>query len=158
MAQRVDIEFECLPLRSVGRLDVPIDASPGFRAFCERVKRAIEKHGTHNTYYLHHARCAYQLTNDDQIGLLELAFEGTVLTDAEDRKALHADLDVALYRDTCDWLTEPVVAWFRETVTRAVLVEFDRFASSGDLRRTVERLERLQNESDARGGYLGMGL
>ncbi len=158
MAQHVEIDFECLPLRTVGRLDVPIDASPGFRAFCERVKRAIEKHGTHNAYYLHNAHCAYRLTNDEQIGLLDFQFEGTVLTDPDDRKALLADLDVQLRCETCDWLTEPAVAWFRETVSRAVVVEFDRFAAAGDLRRTVERIERIQEESDAHGGFLGMGL
>ena len=27
----VDISFDCLPLRSVTRLDVPIDASPKYR-------------------------------------------------------------------------------------------------------------------------------
>jgi hypothetical protein len=27
----VEIVFDCLPLRSVGRLDIPIDASPKYR-------------------------------------------------------------------------------------------------------------------------------
>ncbi len=154
----VEIEFECLPLRTVGRLDVPLDASPGFRRFAERVKQAMAKHGTHNAYYLHHAHCIFRLTNDPQVGTLDFGFEGTVLTDAEDRHAVLADLNVELRGETCDWLTQPVVEWFSETVRRAVLVEFDRFAAAGDLRRTVERIERVQRESDAHGGFVGMGL
>ncbi len=154
----VEIQFECLPLRTVGRLDIPLDASPGFRQFAERVKQAITKHGTHNAYYLHHARCVFRLTNDPQVGMLDFGFEGTVLTDAEDRHAVLADLNVELRGETCDWLTQPVVQWFTETVRRAVMVEFDRFAAAGDLRRTLERIERVQKESDARGGFLGMGL
>jgi hypothetical protein len=51
-----------------------------------------------------------------------------------------------------------VVAWFRETVREAVIVEFDRFIAAGDLKRTIERLARLQAESDSRAGFLGMGL
>lgn len=154
----VEIQFECLPLRAVGRLDVPLDASPGFRRFAERVKQAMAKHGTHNAYYLHRAHCIFRLTNDPQVGMLDFGFEGTVLTDAEDRHAVLADLNVELRGETCDWLTQPVVEWFAETVRRAVLVEFDRFAAAGDLRRTVERIERVQRESDAHGGFLGMGL
>ncbi len=53
--QSVEIAFDCLPLRSVGRLDIPLDASPDFRSRCERIKAAMEKHGTHNSYYLYNA-------------------------------------------------------------------------------------------------------
>jgi hypothetical protein len=158
MDRPVEIRFECLPLRSIGRLDVPLDASPEFRAQCERLRQALAKHGLHNTYYLHRAACAFRLTNDPQQGLIEFSFEGTVLTDAEDRKTVRADLLVELARETCDWLTEPVVNWFRETVTRAVIVEFDLFIAAGDLARTIERLEHLRAESDAHQGFLGMGL
>lgn len=31
MDRFVDISFDCLPLRSIGRMDVPLDASPKFR-------------------------------------------------------------------------------------------------------------------------------
>lgn len=158
MGQPVEITFNCLPLRSVTRLDVPLDASPEFAAFCERVKGAMARHGLHNSYYLHNARCAFRLTNDPDAGMLEFRFEGTVLTDEEDRKTRSADLRVELRRETCDWLTRPVVEWFSETVTRAVIAEFDRFIVSGDLQRTKERAERLRAESDAQGGFLGMGL
>ena len=104
------------------------------------------------------ASCTFGLTNDDNVGMLEFRFEGTVLTDAEDRKAQGCDLQVELVRETCDWLTAPVVAWFAKTVKEAVLVEFDRYIAAGDLRRTVARMEQLAAESDARAGFLGMGL
>ncbi len=158
MGQYVEITFECLPLRSVARFDVPLDASPEFRTFCERVKRAAEKHGLHNSYYLHHAHSIYHLTNAPEVGMLDFRFEGTVLTDGEDRNAVQADLDVHLDAETCDWMTERTVDWFRETVRQAVLVEFTRFAAAGDLERTIERIERLNAAADARGGFLGMGL
>lgn len=158
MSPAVEISFECLPLRSLGRLDVPLDASPAFAEQCRRIKRAAEKHGLHNSYYLRDGRCVFRLTNDAQLGLLEFRFEGTVLTDAEDLKTLTADLHVELARETCDWLTEPVVAWFRQTVSHAVVVEFDRFIASGDLQKAVARLARLQAATDAQGGFLGMGL
>jgi hypothetical protein len=154
----VEITFDCLPLRSVGRLDIPIDASPTFRAQCERIKLALEKHGSHNAHYLHRARCVYQLTNDPTIGMLEFRFEGTLLTDSRDQKTIGSDLTVELTRETCDWLTEPAVAWFHATVSNAVQVEFDHYIKAGDLRQTIERLARLESQSDAAGGYLGMYL
>ena len=158
MSLHVEITFDCVPLRSIGRLDVPIDASPAFQALCERVKEAVQRHGLHNAYYLHNARCTYRLTNDERIGMLQFGFEGSVLTDAEDRKTVRADLRVELLQETCDWLAEPIVAWFRETVNRAVIVEFDRYIAAGDLDRTIQRLETIQAESDAHEGFLGMGL
>ena len=44
--------------------------------------------------------------------MLQYRFEGTVLTDETDTKTVNADLHVELVRETCDWLTEPVVQWF----------------------------------------------
>ncbi len=158
MSQHVDIEFECLPLRSVGRLDIPIDASPKYRARCERIKHALETHGSHNTYFLYNARCTFHLTNDSEFGMIQYTFEGTALTDPTDQKTLRCDLQVELARETCDWLTEPVSNWMRETVTRAVQVEFDRYIAAGDLAQTVARIEQLQAQSDERGGYVGMYL
>lgn len=158
MSQRVEIEFDCLPLRSIGRIDVPLDASPAFQAKCERIKRAMERHGTHNSYYLHNAACKFYLTNSDQIGTLDFSFEGTVLTDETDVKTTYGDLEVTLDRETCDWLTEPVVQWFRESVTRAVMVEFDLYIAAGDLQQTLLRLEKLRADSDKQGGYMGMYL
>lgn len=158
MDRFVDISFDCLPLRTIGRLDIPIDASPKFRARCERIKHAMETHGLHNTYYLHNARCVFHLTNEADLGMIEFRFDGTVLTNPTDTETLSCDLHVELVRETCDWLTEPIVAWFHETVIHAVRVEFDRFIAAGDLKQAIERVEQIQATSDQHGGYLGMYL
>ena len=82
----VDIAFDCLPLRSVGRIDVPLDASPVFRARTEHLKREIETHGTENAYFLYNTRCTYRLANSDIDDMLRFSFDGTVLTDRSDAK------------------------------------------------------------------------
>ena len=158
MSDHVDIEFDCLPLRSVGRMDIPIDASPAYRARCERIKHALETHGSHNTYFLYNAQCAFHLTNQPEIGMIQFRFEGTALTDSTDQKTLRCDLEVELIRETCDWLTAPVTAWLGESVIKAVEVEFDRYIAAGDLAQTVERIAKLQAASDERGGFVGMYL
>lgn len=154
----VQITFDCMPLRSIGRLDIPIDASPKFRAFCERVKAAIDKHGSHNSYYLHNAAAVFHLANSTEIGVLEFSFEGVLLTGSDDLKTRRADLSIQLQRETCDWLTEPIVAWFEETVQRAVMVEFDRYIQAGDLQKTKKRIEEMQKTADDAGGFMGMHL
>ncbi len=158
MTRYVDISFDCLPLRSVGRMDIPIDASPKYRERCERIKHAIEAHGSHNTYFLYNAACNYHLTNRDDIGSLQFRFEGVALTEESDQKTVRCSLDVELVCETCDWLTEPIVQWFKETVPRSVAVEFDRYIAAGDLAQTVDRIKRIQAESDQKGGYVGMYL
>ena len=158
MGHWVEITFACLPLRSVTRLDIPLDASPKYRAFCERVKAAIEKHGSFNTYYLYNANCKYHLTNREDRGMLEFRLEGTVITDTADLHTAACDLDVELIREPCDWLTTPIVQWFRETVATSVSVEFDRYIEAGDLDQTKRRIEKLQAASDAAGGFVGMFL
>ena len=80
--------FDCLPLRSIVRLDIPIDASPKYRARCERLKLALETHGSFNSYYLYNASCKWHFTNDPEEGMVEFGFEGTVLTDDTDAKAI----------------------------------------------------------------------
>ncbi len=154
----VEISFDCLPLRAIERTDIPIDASPAFRARCERILQAIAKHGSLNTYYLYNASCAFHLTNQREIGTIEFLFEGTALTDDSDRHTAGCDLQVTLKRETCDWLTEPVVHWFTESVPMAVQVEFDRYIAAGDLAQTLARLTRIQSESDDHGGFVGMYL
>jgi hypothetical protein len=158
MNRFVEIEFDCLPLRSVGRLDIPIDASPKYRQRCLEIKRAIEKHGSHNTYYLYNAGCVFHLTNRENFGTLEFQFEGTVITDASDMHAQYADLTVELSRETCDWLTAPVVEWFTQSVQHALCVDFDRYIEAGDLARTKERMAKLQAEIEKSGGHVGMYL
>ncbi len=158
MDNYIDITFDCLPLRSITRFDLPLDAPPELEEKIERVQRAIHKHGLHNSYYLHNARCVYHLTNNPDIGMLAFRFEGTALTSPDDRQTLDCDLDVTLGEETCDWLTESVVRWFTETVSYAVRAEFDRYIAAGDLEKTIQRIEKLQSESDAHGGFVGMGL
>ena len=158
MDRWVEIQFDCIPLRTVSRLDIPIDASPIYRQRCERVKGAIEKHGSHNSYYLCNARCTFHLLNDPDRGRLSYRFEGTLLTDAADLRTQQTDLEIQLEGETCDWLTEPVTQWFMETVARAVAVEFDRYIAAGDLERTRERLEKLDAQSDGQQGFVGMYL
>lgn len=157
MDRYVEISFDCLPLRTITRLDIPIDASPKYRARCEKLKRAIETHGSFNSYFVHNAQCTFRLTNSD-LGMIEFSFEGTVLTDEQDQHAVRSDLEIELTRETCDWLTEPVVAWFKQSVSRAVEVEFDRFIAAGDLNKAIQRVERIQAQSDQHGGYVGMYL
>ena len=42
MNRYVEISFDCLPLRSVGRLDIPMDASPKYRERCERINAPLK--------------------------------------------------------------------------------------------------------------------
>jgi hypothetical protein len=154
----VAIEFDCTPLRSVPRLDIPLDASPGYRARLERMQRAVTAHGTRNAYYLTDGSCTFRFTNEPEGGWVRFRFEGTVLTDEADLKTTGSDLDIALDVETCDWLTQPAVEWLTVSVKHAVEVEFDRYIAAGDLSKAKERLAREQAESDASGGYVGMNL
>ena len=158
MTEYVEIEFSCLPLRSVERLDIPLDASPKYRARCLEIKAALAKHGSHNSYYLHDAGCRFHLTNVPEYGMLEFRFTGTVLTDASDLKTTAADLSVELVRETCDWLTQPIVDWFADTVSHAVRADFDLYISTGNLEKTKARVAALQAKTEESGGYIGMDL
>lgn len=158
MSGWVDVSFDCLPLRSVGRLEIPLDASPKYQQRCMKIKAAMEKHGSHNSYYLYNAQVTFRLTNAEEVGMLQYRFEGTVLTDAADEKSLRTDLHVDLLRETCDWLSEPIVQWFKETVSRTVAVEFDRYIAAGDLEKTRRRLEEIESQSDDQDGFMGMYL
>ena len=158
MAGWVEISFDCLPLRSVGRMDVPIDASPRYRQRCLDIKSALQSHGSHNSYYLYNASVIYHLTNDADVGMIQFGFEGTVLTDSSDRLTHSTDLQITLVRETCDWLTEPTVRWFEESVNRSVRVEFDRYIAAGDLEKTQQRLDDITAQSDEADGFLGMHL
>lgn len=158
MSQFVDIEFDCLPLRSVGRMDIPIDASPKYRARCEKIKHALETHGSYNSYFLYNAQCTFHLTNQPDYGMVQFSFEGTVLTDETDQKTVRSDLCVELVRETCDWLTAPATNWLSESVSQAVEIEFNRYIAAGDLAQTIQRIEQLKAQSDERGGFVGMYL
>lgn len=154
----VAIEFECTPLRSVPRVDIPLDASPGYRARLERFQKAVARHGTRNTYYLTNASCTFRFTNEPDSGWVRFAVEGTVITDDADSKTVGSDLDVRLDTETCDWLTQPAVRWLALSARHAVEAEFNRYIAAGDLNRALERIAREQAASDAAGGFLGMNL
>lgn len=156
--QWVEIEFDCLPLRSVTRLDVPVDASPAYEQFVLRVKQAMNKHGSHNTYYLHRGTCTYHLTNDSDIGSVAFQFEGTVMTGEKDRRSKAVDISVKLQGETCAWLSEPIVGFLSESVQHALIVEFDRYIEAGDLDKAEQRIKAVQAQSDAAEGYVGMYL
>jgi hypothetical protein len=137
--QAVEVSFDCVPLRSLARLDVPLDASPEYRALRQRMKHALEKHGPQHTYYLCHAHAVFHLVNSEVIGMLRFQFEGTATTDAGDRTTEDLDLNVQLAGHTCEWLTAESEHWFHETVRRCVAAEFDRYISSGELRKIIQR-------------------
>lgn len=158
MTNWVEIAFDCLPLRSVNRVDAPLDASPKLAAKMLRIKQAIESHGSHNTYYLHNATCRFHLTNNPEIGSIAYKFEGTIFTNTEDLKAIRTELTVSLDRETCDWLNQSIVDWLSESVHRAVVVEFDRYIAAGDLAKTRERLAKIEQTLDDSQGYVGMYL
>ena len=157
-APSVAITFECMPLRSVPRLDIPLDASPGYRARLERMQRAVAAHGTRNAYYLTDGACTFRFTNDSAGGWVRFAFEGPVLTDASDLETTGSDLGITLDVETCDWLTQPAVEWLKVSVKHAVETEFNRYIAAGDLAKAQERLAREQAQSDEAGGFLGMNL
>ena len=96
----VEISFDCLPLRSVGRLDIPMDASPAYRERCERIRTAIDTHGSHNSYFLYNALCKFHLSNDEQVGTIAFNFEGTLLTNADDNASQRCDLTCELAWET----------------------------------------------------------
>jgi len=154
----VAIAFECTPLRSVPRLDVPLDASPGYRSRLERMQRAVATHGTRNAYYLTDGSCTFRFTNDSATGWVRFGFEGTVFTDDADLTTTGSDVTILLDVETCDWLTQPAVEWLEVSVKHAVEAEFDRYIAAGDLAKAHERLAREQARIDEAGGFLGMNL
>ena len=154
----VEIRFECTPLRTVSRLDIPLDASPGYRKRLERFQQAIAKHGHRNTYYLTEGSCVFRFTNNTDSGWVRFMIEGTVITDDTDSKTGGSDLTVQLGTETCDWLTQPAVEWLTISAKHAMEAEFDRYITAGDLSQAMERLAREQSASDEAGGFLGMNL
>jgi hypothetical protein len=158
MTPHVDIAFDCLPLRLVGRVDVPLDASPEFRRRCERLQQAIDVHGTQGAYFLYNTRCVFRMANSDIANMLRFSFEGTVLTDRSDCKADRADLAVELVASTCgEPLPPEVLAWFRRVIHQAVLIEFDHFISAGRLAERVDRLGSVDSIADL-SDFAGMNL
>jgi hypothetical protein len=158
MSQNVEISFSCIPLRSVGRFDPPLDATEQQRGLWTQLHRALNTHGAHNAFFLYNARCVFYFANDPMRGTVHLAFQGTVLTDAEDRKTVGSDLQIELRAYTCPQLTAEVLKWFQETVSQSVRIEFDHYIAAGDLQKTIDRLQHLDAEIEASQGYLGFGM
>jgi hypothetical protein len=143
MERWVQIEFDCLPLRSVGRLGYSDRRFADLPRFLRAGQSGVRKARiAQRVLPAQRALCFPPDQRPGPIGMLEFRFEGVVLTDDQDLHAMHADLEVELLGETCNWLTEPVVRWFQETVSRAVLVEFDRYIQAGDLERTRQRGHR----------------
>jgi len=127
----VEITFDCLPLRAVGRLDAPLDASPVFRRRYEHLVAALEKYGPERAYFLYDARCVFRLANSEIEGMVRFEFEGLVHTDASDMLTEQVELDITLASETCGGLPAEVLAWFKQRVEKAVAIEFDRFIAAG---------------------------
>jgi hypothetical protein len=153
----VDIAFDCLPLRSIGRVDVPLDASPAFRLRCERLQHAIDQYGVENTYFLYNTRCVFRLANSDVDNMLRFTFDGVLLTDRSDCKADSADLSIELTSETCGPMSPDVLAWFRHVVERAVLIEFDHFIAAGQLAERVTKLGKVDSVAEIT-GFAGMNV
>jgi hypothetical protein len=152
---RVEIEFDCLPLRTVGRLDVPLDASDDFRRRAARIKAALGEFGAERSYLLYNAHCVFRFANSEFAGMCRLEFEGVVRTDAGDRQCHETHLEVRLVSDTCGGVPAAIEAWLADRVRQAAAVEFDRFISAGQLERAhAQGAEMLANL----GGGAGMGV
>jgi hypothetical protein len=153
----VDIAFACLPLRCVGRMDAPLDASLVYRARYENLVAALEKYGPERTYFLYDARCVFRLANSEVENMLRFEFEGIVRTDASDLLTESADLVVTLTSDTCGGMPAEVLAWFKGRVEKAVAIEFDRFIAAGQLSQRSQEIGQIERLSDLT-GFSGMNL
>ncbi len=127
----IDIAFDCLPLRSVARFDVPLDASDALRHRAGLIKRVVDGFGAARRSYLYNAPCIFRFANSEIEGVCRFQFEGVVRTDAGDRKCIGADLQTLLVSETCGGVPEPVKVWLYERVRQAVIIEFDRFITAG---------------------------
>jgi hypothetical protein len=126
----VDIAFNCTPLRSIARLDIPLDASEAGSARGQRIKAAIAAFGLERGYYLSDARCVFRFANSEVDGVCRFEFEGAVRTDAGDRMCDQTLLDVRLVSETCGGVPPEVERWLAERVRHAVAIEFARFLAA----------------------------
>lgn len=139
----VDIAFDCVPLRSVGRLDIPLDASESFRRRAEQMQRAIQTYGAERTYFLYNARCLFRFANSEVEGACRFEFEGIARTDAGDRTCEEVTLNVTLVSETCGGVPTAVLDWLTVQVHRAVTIEFNRFIAAGQLASRREELGEI---------------
>lgn len=136
----VDIAFDCLPLRSLGRLDAPLDSPPEFRRRHEKLATAMDRFGPERSYYLYNARCVFRLANSEIEGMVRYEFDGIIRTDASDLLTEFVDLEAMLASETCGGVSPEVDAWFKERVEKAVAIEFDRFIAAGQLTQRANEL------------------
>lgn len=153
----VEISFACLPLRSVGRLDVPLDASPVYRARYENLVAAVDQYDLERTYFLYDAHCVFRLANSEVENILRFEFEGIVRTDASDLLTESAELRVTLASETCGGVPEAIFEWFKGRIEKAVIVEFDRFIAAGQLEDRAAKLGQVERLSDV-AGFSGMDV
>jgi hypothetical protein len=99
----------------------------------------------------------FRLANSDVENMVRFSFDGTVITDRSDCKAVRADLDVQLVAETCGSLPHDVLTWFRYMVNRAVLIEFDHYIAAGSLAARVDRLGKVDSVADL-AGFAGMNV
>jgi hypothetical protein len=154
---RVEIAFDCLPLRSVGRLDIPLDASDAFRRRAEHIKTALADHGAERTYFLYNGHCVFRFANSDIAGTCRFEFEGIVRTDAGDRLCQEAIVEARLVSETCGGVPAEAAAWLADRVRQAVGLEFDRFIAAGQLAQRSDQLGADANLADV-GGLSGMDV
>ena len=131
----VEIAFDCLPLRSVGRIDAPLDASEALCHRAEAIRAALSQFGAERTYFLYNGHCVYRFANSEIHGACRFEFEGVVRTDAGDRKCQETLLQVHLASDTCGGVPAAAATWLSKQVQQAVGIEFDRFIQAGQLDR-----------------------
>ena len=80
-----------------------------------------------------------------------------MLTDRSDCKAEQADLAIELIAETCGGVPPAALDWLKGVVKRAVLVEFDRFISAGQLAERVAELGTVDSLTTI-GGFAGMNV
>lgn len=147
-----------MPLRTICRWDIPLDASPRFRARCERIKRARDKYGAHRTYFLDHGNCRLRLSNHPNEGAIDFIFFGPVVTDDADRRTIAADLSIDVRSESLVWINDGVLTWLKDTVSRAVMLEFDRYIACGNAHHLQRRCLLPDLEWEYYGGFVGMGI
>ena len=153
----VEIAFDCLPLRSVGRVDAPLDASPVFHNRMLKLKAALRKYGSERTYFLYNAHCLFRLANSEVDGSLRFEFDGVVQTDSGDLKTQAVDLDICLESETCGGVPAEVQAWLEQRVGQAVAIDFDRYIAAGQLSERADSLAGLDSLADL-SDFAGMNL
>ena len=148
----VDIAFDCVPLRSLGRLNAPLEGREAAQRQVARAKAALARFGAERTYLLENARCVFHFANSEVEGACRFEFDGAVHTDAGDRKCDETMLEVRLVSDTCGGVPAAVEGWLAERVRQAVAIEFDRFIAAGQLATRTD--EQNSPEVEVTASYL----